>query len=100
VPDHFYVYPAYLSAELSRRDGRRVPTAMASAQISTAEIVAAAKRLGFAAEIEANKQYPRQFYTYAGRVKISKAKGTTKTRFLTAVAVEIHKARPPAGAHA
>ncbi|MFZ0700095.1 MAG: signal recognition particle subunit SRP19/SEC65 family protein [Thermoplasmata archaeon] len=100
MPDHFYVYPAYLSAELSRRDGRRVPASMASSQVSSAEIAAAAKRLGFQAEIEPNKQYPRQFFAYAGRVKIAKADGTTKAGFLTALAAEIHKSRPPAGTRA
>lgn len=98
MPDHFYVYPAYLSAELSRRDGRRVPAAISSTEVSSAEILAVTKRLGFTAEIEASKQYPRQFFTYAGRVKVSKSKGMTKTEFLTAVATEIHRSRPPPGA--
>lgn len=100
MPDHFYVYPAYLSAELSRRDGRRVPAPLASEQVSSAEILAAAKRLGFPAEVEANKQYPRQFFTYAGRVKITKTGGTTKAGFLTAVATELRRNRPPVGGRA
>ncbi len=99
MPDHFYVYPAYLSADLSRRAGRRVPTAAALPEVSSAEIVSAAQRLGFTAELEVNKQYPRQFFTYAGRVKVAKSAGKTKTKFLTAVATEIRRSRPPRGAH-
>lgn len=100
MPDHFYVYPAYLSAELSRGEGRRVPGATAIPQVTSAEILAAAKHLGYSAEIEANKQYPRQFFTYAGRVKISKHSGTSKAGSLTAIAAEIRRSRPAVGARA
>ncbi|MGD0719125.1 MAG: signal recognition particle subunit SRP19/SEC65 family protein [Thermoplasmata archaeon] len=99
MPDHFYVYPAYLSADLSRRAGRRVPAPAALPEVTSTEIVAAAQRLGFTAEVEPNKQYPRQFFTYAGRVKVAKAAETTKAGFLTAVATEIRRSRPPPGAH-
>ena len=96
MPDHFYVYPAYLGRGLSRSDGRRLPEADALPDVTTEEILDAAKRLGFKAEVEADKQYPRQFFTYAGRVKVAKRSGLTKTAFLRAVAADVRRA-PAAG---
>jgi len=97
MPDHFFVYPAYLGRGLTRRDGRRLPAPLALADVSTEEIVQAAKRLGYRAEIEATKQYPRQFFTYAGRVKVTKKAGTSKAGFLKAVASELARQRAAAG---
>lgn len=95
MPDHFYVYPAYLGRGLSRKAGRRLSSANAVSDVTTEEIVLAAKRLGFKAEVEADKQYPRRFFTYEGRVKVAKRAGTTKAAFLRAVAAEVAKHRPP-----
>jgi signal recognition particle subunit SEC65 len=94
MPDHFYVYPAYLGRGLSRRAGRRLPATEAVAEASADEIVTAAKRLGFKAEAESEKQYPRRFFAYEGRVKVTKKAGTTKTVFLRAVAAELRRQRP------
>jgi signal recognition particle subunit SRP19 len=94
MPDHFYVYPAYLGRGLSRSDGRRLPEADALLDVTTEEILDAAKRLGFKAEVEAEKQYPRRFFTYAGRVKVTKRGGMTKSAFLRAVAADVRKHRP------
>ena len=94
MPDHFYVYPAYVGRGLTRKDGRRIPEADAVADVTTEEILQAAKRLGFKAEAEPDKQYPRRYFAYAGRVKILKRSGTTKAAFLRAVAAEVRKQRP------
>jgi signal recognition particle subunit SEC65 len=93
MPDHFYVYPAYLG-RLSRRAGRRLATDEAVPDVTTDEIVQAAKRLGYKVEVEAEKQYPRRFYAYEGRVKVSKKAGVTKVAFLRAVAADVKKHRP------
>jgi signal recognition particle subunit SEC65 len=94
MPDHFYVYPAYVGRGLSRKDGRRVPEGESVADVTAEEILEAAKRLGFKAEVEADKQYPRRFFTYGGRVKVVKRAGTTKGAFLRAVAADVRKHRP------
>ena len=94
MPDHFYVYPANLRRGISRSDGRRLPEGEALADVTTEEIVEAAKRLGYKAEPEPDKQYPRRFFTYAGRVKVTKRKGTSKSAFLRAVAADVRKHRP------
>ena len=96
MPDHFYVYPAYLGRGLSRKAGRRLPESEAIADATAEEIVQAAKRLGFQAELEAAKHYPRRFFAYEGRVKVTKKAGTTKTKFLRAIAAEVRRQRPVA----
>ncbi len=94
MPDHFYVYPAYLGKGLSRRGGRRLPETEAVADVTTEEILAAAKRLGLTAEVESSKQYPRRFFAYEGRVKVGKRPGASKTKLLRAIAADVRKHRP------
>jgi len=96
MPDHFYVYPAYLDRASPRSMGRRVPGAAAPADVTLDEIVAAAQALGATAKAEPEKQYPRTFFTYGGRVKVTKRPGVPKTRFLQELAREIQKRRPAA----
>jgi signal recognition particle subunit SEC65 len=94
MPDHIYVYPAYLTKEGSRADGRRVPAAHAPATATIEQILAAAKALGFRAEPEPERGYPRQGPGDAGRVKVTKRPGVTKTQLLRLLADEIRKAGP------
>ncbi|MCI4353857.1 MAG: signal recognition particle protein Srp19 [Thermoplasmata archaeon] len=97
MPDHFYVYPAYLDGASPRSLGRRVPAGSATTDTTLEEIVAAAAALGAKATSEPDKQYPPQFHKYAGRVKIAKRPGVTKTAFLRDLAKEIHRRRGNAG---
>jgi signal recognition particle subunit SRP19 len=96
MPDHFYVYPAYLEKGIARADGRRIPADSGLADLTLEEIARAAKRLGHSAEIESDKQYPRRYYAYAGRVKVGKHGGRTKAAFLRALAAELRKLRAEA----
>ena len=91
MPDHVYVYPGYLSKSGSRSDGRRVPQTLAAADLTLEAIVTAAKALGFQAEAEPEKNYPRLFHEYGGRVKIAKKAGISKTRLLRMLAEELAK---------
>jgi len=91
MPEHFFVYPAYLARESSRALGRRVPADVAAKEVTIEEIVRAATSLGFTAVAEPDKQYPRQFYTYSGRVKVTKKAGTSKTAFLHRLAAELKR---------
>ncbi|MCI4319915.1 MAG: signal recognition particle subunit SRP19/SEC65 family protein [Thermoplasmata archaeon] len=97
MPDHFYVYPAYLRRETPRTAGRRVPKASAPEEVSLTDLVAAAKSLGFQATAEEAKQYPRQFHRYEGRMKVTKKAGVTKTEFLRRVAAVLAQQAPTGG---
>jgi signal recognition particle subunit SEC65 len=97
MADHFYVYPTYLSADARRATGRRVPAATALGPVTVEEIVAAAQQLGFRAVAEPEKQYPRRWYRYEGRVKVTKRAGTTKAAFLRRLAEHLRAEHPPGG---
>jgi signal recognition particle subunit SEC65 len=94
VPDHFYVYPAYLDRETPRSLGRRVDESAAVADVTVEMIVAAAKSLGLRAEAEPGKQYPRDVQRFGGRVKVTKKAGMSKARALKAIASAIRQAPP------
>jgi signal recognition particle subunit SEC65 len=93
MPDHFYVYPAYLEGGGPRSLGRRVPAEGAPSDVTLEEILDAATALGAKATAEPEKQYPPQFHRYAGRVKVAKRAGVTKTAFLKSLAREIGRRR-------
>ena len=98
MPDYFYVYPGYLMEGASRREGRRVPASLALKEVTAEEIALAARHLGYSVELQASKQYPRQFFHYAGRVKLSKKKDDVKKpEILRRLVLEIRKSRPPPG---
>jgi signal recognition particle subunit SEC65 len=97
MPDHFYIYPAYLGRGFSRSEGRRVGVNEALLELTTEEVVQAAKRLGYKAEVEADKQYPRDVAGYAGRVKVTKRPGVSKARFLHLLTAELRARRPSVG---
>jgi signal recognition particle subunit SEC65 len=100
MPDHFYIYPTYLARGGSRKDGRRVPAPLGLADLTAEEIVAAAQHLGYKAELEGQKVYPRTSAESGGRVKVTK-KGirgsTTKAEFLRVVAGEVARRRAVGG---
>jgi signal recognition particle subunit SEC65 len=97
MPDHFYVYPAYIRRSVTRAMGRRVPSSEALPEVGLESIAEAAKALGFHVETEANRQYPRDLLENAGRVKVRKKAGVTKTAFLKRLCAELHRRAPAPG---
>ena len=99
MPEHFYVYPAYLLRGRSRAEGRRVKADDAVPEVTADEIVQAARRLGYTAVAEIDKDYPRAAESFAGRVKVTKRAGTSKVHFLKLLSAELRARRPAGGAH-
>ncbi len=87
MPEHFYVYPEYLTGR-SRAEGRRVPRTMLTGDLSLEQLEEAARKLGFTVERQ-EKHYPRDFHHYRGRLKVNKQKGVTKAAFLKRLAAAI-----------
>jgi signal recognition particle subunit SRP19 len=96
MPEHFYVYPAYVE-KLPRSSGRRIRAEDGLVDVRVEEIAEAARRLGAKVELEADKHYPRRFFAYAGRVKVTKRAGTSKSQFLRTLAREIKRQRAQGG---
>ncbi len=93
MPDHFFVYPAYLAPGSPKTDGRRIAEGTTLKDVTAEEIAQAAKRLGYRAEVEGTKQYPRDVPRGAGRVKVTKRGGVPKSKFLRLVVTEIARVR-------
>lgn len=79
------IWPAYLDAELSRSEGRRVPADLAVSSPTVDEIAQAVQQVGYDAVIERDKTYPRE-YEPRGRVLVKDADDATKSDLLGATA--------------
>lgn len=66
------LWPRYFNARLSRGDGRRVPAKLAVREPDAKWIASAAKKAGFAAEVEEDVKDPRVPYKSVGRVLVAK----------------------------
>jgi len=86
----FIFWPQYFDAKRSRSKGRRLPRKFAVEKVNLEEIVNAAKKLGYDAEIERNYRYSRTWWDDPGRVLIN-SMGKKKTKILIELAKEIRK---------
>ena len=79
------IWPAFLDADLSRSEGRRVALDLAVSEPTVDEIAKAVQQVGYDAKIERDKQYSREWEP-RGRVLVKDADDATKTDLLQAVA--------------
>ncbi|MCI4334305.1 MAG: signal recognition particle subunit SRP19/SEC65 family protein [Thermoplasmata archaeon] len=96
MPDHFFVYPAYLGRHGTRAHGRRVPQLLAANEVTLEQLLESTRRLGFQAEAEPEKAYPRDPLS-AGRLRVQKKPGTTKAAFLRQLATALRDLPPRKG---
>jgi len=78
------LWPAYFDAELTRSDGRRLPTDQAVPEPTVDEIAQAVQQVGYDATIERGKAYSRE-YDPRGRVLAQGTTDTTKNDLVRAV---------------
>jgi len=83
------IWPAYLDAERSRREGRRVPASVAVPDPDVEEIAAAVGQVGYDAVIERDVAYPREPWAESGRVTVKGADGDAKNDLVQAVAAYV-----------
>jgi len=79
------IWPAYLDAERTRSEGRRVAADLAVPGPTVDEIAKAVQQVGYDAVIERDRTYPRE-YEPRGRVLVKHAEDATKSDLLGAVA--------------
>lgn len=72
----------------TRAEGRRIPKNLAIDKINPEDIVKAARRLGYRAELEEHFKYPRTWFDATGRALIN-TKGKKKSKVLLELAKEI-----------
>jgi signal recognition particle subunit SRP19 len=83
------IWPAYLDAERSRREGRRVPKNLAVTEPDVEEIAEAVGQVGYDAVIERDVAYPREPWREAGRVTVKGADDDAKNDLVQAVAAYV-----------
>jgi signal recognition particle subunit SRP19 len=79
------IWPAFLDADCTRGEGRRVSRKLAVSEPTVDEIAQAVQQVGYDAVIERDKTYPRE-YDPRGRVLVKGADDASKTDLLGAVA--------------
>ena len=82
------IWPAYLDAECSRSEGRRVAEDLAVPDPSVDEIASAVQQVGYDAVIDRDRTYPRE-YEPRGRVVVKGADDASKSDLLGAVAAYV-----------
>jgi signal recognition particle subunit SRP19 len=86
------IWPAYLDADLSRSEGRRVPKELAVEDPTVDEIAKAIQQVGYDAVIERDKTYSREYET-RGLVLIKDAEDASKSDLLQATAAYLDAIR-------
>ena len=83
------IWPAYLDADRSRGEGRRVPSDLAVAEPTVEEIAKAVQQIGYDAIVEREKAYSREPWQRRGRVVVRGAEDSTKNDLVQAVAAYV-----------
>jgi signal recognition particle subunit SRP19 len=86
------IWPAYLDADRSRQQGRRVACELAVSEPTVDEIAQSVQQVGYDAVIERSKTYPRE-YEARGRVLVKGAEDASKSDLLQATAAYLDAIR-------
>jgi signal recognition particle subunit SRP19 len=87
------IWPAYLDADRTRSEGRRVPESLAVSNPDVDEIAAAVQQVGYDATIEPDLAYPRSPRDPTGRVAVKDADDASKSDLLQGVAAYVQALR-------
>ncbi|MFB6073666.1 MAG: signal recognition particle subunit SRP19 [Haloarculaceae archaeon] len=86
------IWPAFLDADRTRSEGRRVSRDLAVPAPTVEEIAEAVGQVGYDAVIEHDKTYPRE-YEPRGRVLVKDADDASKSDLLNAVGAYVQALR-------
>lgn len=90
---NYVIYPEYFDKEISRKQGRRIPTGIASTDISLKKVEHACKNLEYDFTLEKDKSYPSRWFDQKGRVliKIDKSNKVPKQTLIRDIAAITRK---------
>ena len=86
------IWPAYFEKDLSRMQGRKIPSNLAASNVTLKILEMAAESSGFEYEIEPDKQYPRGFTNKNGYLLIANPENHKKKRVLLMLAKGVRRA--------
>jgi signal recognition particle subunit SRP19 len=86
------VWPAYFEKDLTRMQGRRIPSNLAASNVTLKILEMAAESSGFEYESEADKQYPRGFSDKDGYLLVANPENHKKKRVILMLAKGVRRA--------
>ena len=86
------VWPAYVEKDLSRAQGRRIPSNLAASNVTLKILQMATESSGFEFESEPDKQYPRGFSDKNGYLIVTNPENHKKKRVLLMLAKGVRRA--------
>ena len=86
------VWPAYFEKDLTRMQGRRIPSNLAASNVTLKILEMAAESSGFEYESEPDKEYPRGFSEYRGYLLVANPEKHKKKRVLLMLAKGVRRA--------
>ncbi|KXH76795.1 MAG: hypothetical protein AM326_06600 [Candidatus Thorarchaeota archaeon SMTZ-45] len=85
-------WPAYFEKNLTRLQGRKVPSNLAASNVTLKILEMAAESSGFEYESELDKQYPRGYSDKSGYILVSNPENHKKKRVLLMLAKGVRRA--------
>ena len=86
------IWPAYFEKDLTRMQGRKIPSNLAASNVTLKILEMAAESSGFEFESEPDKQYPRGFSDKSGYLLIANPDSHKKKRVLLMLAKGVRRA--------
>lgn len=85
------VWPEYIDSTRTRSQGRRIPSNLAAPEVSVKVLKEAADTIGLEAEVQLEKQYPRDWSGSSGCLVIANPEGHKKKRLLLMLAKGVRR---------
>lgn len=86
------IWPAYFEKNLTRMQGRRIPSNLAASNVTLKILEMAAESSSFEYESEPDKQYPRGFSDKTGYILVANPDNHKKKRVLLMLAKGVRRA--------
>ncbi len=85
-------WPAYFEKNISRSQGRKIPSNLAAPDVTISLLEEAAEAAGMEYEIQADKQYPRYWSVNRGYIVVDNNEGHKKKRLILTLAKGVRRA--------